>query len=149
MALQAPPNGSGQVIDTLTTVAGKERQVVIPPQGGRWTVYHAPAAATQATASQAAGAANVKNVCDAFAACEVTVGTAQTIITLNLRDGATGAGTILMSLSLIMTTNSVWTVALSGLCIVGSAATAMTLEFSAAGVAASVQSVFMSGYTTA
>ena len=150
MALQAPPNGTGQVIDTFTTVALKERTVVIPPQGGRWSVSHVPAAATQATASQAAGAAGVKNVCEAIVATEcVAVGAAQTIIYLNVRDGATGAGTVLLGIALLLPVSSYWQVALSGLCLVGTAATAMTIEFSAAGVAGSYQAVFMSGYTTA
>jgi hypothetical protein len=38
---------------------------------------------------------------------------------------------------------------ITGLCIYGTAATAMTLEFSAAGVAASFASVALTGFTTA
>lgn len=115
---------------------------------GEWAAKHAPAAATQATCNRAAGAAGVRNVCSAISATLVTVGTAQTVITLDLRDGATGAGTLLWSKSIILPVNSVWEVNISGLNIVGTAATAMTLEFSAAGAAATLESVCMSGYIT-
>jgi hypothetical protein len=115
---------------------------------GDWSVNHTPGAAAQATASRAAGAAGVRHVCTSISSTLVTVGTAQTVITINLRDGATGAGTILWSKSIILPVNSVWEVNISGLNIVGSAATAMTLEFSAAGVAASLESVALTGYDT-
>ena len=154
MSLQAPPNGTGSVIDTLTTVATKERQAVMANASGtvanNWAVTNTPAAAAQATVTQAAGAASVYNVCTSITAVITTSGTAQTILQVNLRGGTTGAGTILWSASVVLTTNQVFTIALSGLNIFGTAAAqAMTLEFSAAGVAASVQSVSMTGYTTA
>lgn len=149
MSVQLPPNSTGQVVDTFTTVAGKERQVTVPPSGGQFNLYHLPAAATQATVTQAAAAAGVKNVATSISFTSVTVGTAQTIISVSLRDGATGAGTILWSMQFIQTTNQVLAVTVPLPHIAGTAATAMTLEFSAAGVAASVQSVSLSGYTTA
>jgi hypothetical protein len=150
MALQVPPNSTGQVIDTDTSVAGKERQVVTPPVGGQFNIVHTPVAATQATISQAAGGAGVRNVCTGISASLCTVGTAQAAaVQLNLRDGATGAGTILWSKTFSCGTTTQINVDLSGLNIRGTAATAMTLEFSAAGVAASFESVSLSGYTTA
>jgi hypothetical protein len=116
---------------------------------GEWAVNHTPAAATQATASKTAGGAGVRHVCRSISATLATAGTAQAAAAvLNLRDGATGAGTILWSKQVVLTTNAVWEVDISGLNIVGSAATAMTLEFSAAGVAASFESVSMTGYDT-
>ena|SRR5438552_1880618 len=149
MALQVPPNSTGQVIDTVTTVAGKERQVVTPPVGGQFSLFHNPAAATQATVTQAAGAAGVKNVATGLAYAISTVGTAQTVISVALRDGATGAGTVLWQKQFILPVNTTVSESVRLPDIQGSAATAMTLEFSAAGVAASVQSVCLQGYTTA
>lgn len=147
--LQAPTNGTGQVIDTQTTVALKERQVIIPPISGQFALYHNPAAATQATVSQAAGAAGVKNVASLLSYSILTVGTAQTSITVALRDGATGAGTILWQKTFILPVNTVISETIALPHVQGTAATAMTLEFSGAGVAASVQSVNLMGYTTA
>jgi len=147
--LQVPPNGTGQVIDTVTTVASKERQVTQRPVGGQFAVTNSPAAATQATISQAAGAAGVRNVATKVSFAISTVGTAQTVLSINLRDGATGAGTVLWTKQFILPVNTTFSENVDLPDIQGSAATAMTLEFSAAGVAASVQSVSLMGYTTA
>lgn len=147
MSVQIPPNSTGSVIDTQTTVGNKERQVTIPPIGGIFNINHTPAAATQATISQAAAGAGVSNVCTRIGASISTVGTAQTLIQINLRDGATGAGTILWSKSVQLATNSMLSIDIQGLYIQGSANTPMTLEFSAAGVAASVESVQLGGVT--
>lgn len=150
MAVQLPPNSTGQVIDTQTTVAAKERQVVIPAVGGQFAINNTPVAATQATITQAAGAAGVKNVCTSIHGSLCTVGTAQAAVRqLNLRDGTTGAGTILWSKSFSFGTTTMVSVDISGLYIQGSAATAMTLEFDAAGVAGSFMSVSLVGCTTA
>src|SRR5260370_12187291 len=153
--IQIPPNSSGAVIDTHTTVGAKERQVVIanaapPGNGTNWSKSHTPAAATQATVTQAAGAAGVKNIVRSIAFSLAVGAAAQTIIQVNLRDGTTGAGTILWRLSLLKASNEPMAIfSLSGLYIEGSTATAMTIEFSAGGVASSVQSVAMCGLTTA
>lgn len=149
MAVVLPPNSTGQTVDTITTVAGKERQVTARPSGGQFSIFHTPAAATQATISQAAGAAGVSNVATALSFAIYTGATAQTIITVSLRDGATGAGTVKWSKSVALPANSFWSENVTLPDIVGTAATAMTVEFSAAGVANSVQSVCLMGYTTA
>ena len=149
MALQAAPNGTGQVIDTATTVGGKERQCVQAPVSGQFSLYNGPAAATQATVSQAAGAAGVKNVARMICYSISTVGTAQTVISVALRDGATGAGTILWQKQFILPVNATYGECINLPDVQGTAATAMTVEFSAGGVAASIQSVGLIGYTTA
>lgn len=149
MSVQLPPNSTGSVVDTQTTVASKERQCVIPPIGGQFSLTHTPAAAAQATISAPAGAAGVKNVATAISYSITTTGTAQTAIVVALRDGATGAGTILWSKTILLPTNSIFSETVQLPHIQGTAATAMTLEFAAAGVAASVQSVNLMGYTTA
>jgi hypothetical protein len=98
---------------------------------------HSPAANTQATASAAAAGAGVRWVCTAIMAGIAATGTAPTAtsVTLNLRDGASGAGTVLWSaeLGVPATAGATAGVAISDLWIPGSANTAMTLEFAAAG----------------
>lgn len=122
----------------------------VPP--GNWSVTHAPAAAAQATASKAAGAAGVRHVCTGFTVTLVGGAAAPTaaLVTVNLRDGATGAGTILSTLTLAIA-------AVAGTCnvhhvgplnVVGSAATAMTVETSAATGANVSASVTLYGYDT-
>lgn len=149
MSVQLPPNSTGSVVDTVTTVGAKERQTVMPPVGGQFSLFHIPAAATQATVSKAAGAAGVSNVATGIGFSITTVGTAQTVISVALRDGATGAGTVLWSKQFILPVNATISENVLLPHIVGTAATAMTLEFSGAGVAASLQSVNLQGYTTA
>jgi len=112
---------------------------------GNWTVVSTPSAATQATATKAAGAAGVRHVCTSVSAS--FAGTATNAATLvNLRDGVTGTGTILWSQYLSAISNDVRSLNISGLNIVGSAATAMTLEFAAAGASGTLESVTITGY---
>ena len=131
----------------LATGATAGNGALMTTRPAEWAINNVPAAATAATVTKAAGAAGVKHVCTALIASLFTVGTAQTAaLALNLRDGATGAGTILWSVNISITTNTFWQVSLSGLSIIGSAATAMTLEFAANNVAASFSSVNLAGY---
>lgn len=116
------------------------------PRG--WSVNNVPATAAQATVTQAAAGASTKNVCTSFCASVACGATAQTPILAYIRDGATGAGTVLFAAALSAPANSTCVVALSGLSVVGSANTQMTVEFSAAGVAASQETISASGYTT-
>lgn len=118
-----------------------------------WAATHTPAANTQATASRAAAGAGVKNVCNTILVTFAAGATAPTAVnvTVNLRDGATGAGTVIWSATLSLSATAGQTapvVALSDLWLEGSANTAMTLEFAAAGGANTVESVAMSGTTT-
>lgn len=114
-----------------------------------WSVTHTPAAAAQATASKAAGTGSVRHVCTSISAVIATVGTLQGPIQINLRDGASGAGTILWSQTVQLPVNGLAVIQLSGLNIVGSAATAMTLETSAAPVVGATASVSMTGHDAA
>lgn len=115
-----------------------------------WVASSAPAAATQASAVRAAGAAGVRHVCTAVS---ITVSggaaapAAQTL-TFNLRDGASGAGSVLASwtVGVEAAAGKTVTINLSGLQIPGTAATAMTLEGSAAPGANTLESVVLSGY---
>lgn len=140
------PIENGTAANLAAQVSTKALLVVQP---GDWSVNNVPAAATAATISRTAGGAGVRHVCTSISATVSTVGTAQTAaLVLNLRDGATGAGTILWSRQISLPVNTTWNCDISGLRIVGTAATAMTLEFAANNVAASFSSVSMTGFDT-
>ena len=118
-----------------------------------WSVTHAPAAANQATASRAAAGATLRHICTAISITVVgnTAAPAAQVLTFNLRDGATGAGTILASWTVGVEAVAGKTVPinLSGLAIPGSLNTAMTLEGSAAPGANTLESVTLAGYDSA
>ena len=116
-----------------------------------WTAIHVPAANTQATATQASAGAGLRNVCMSITvilAAAATVPTAVNV-TISLIDGASGGVTYLWrtTLSLPATAGATTGVAITGLAIRGSVDTAMTLEFSGAGGANTIESVTMSGVT--
>ncbi len=100
--------------------------------------------------TQAAGGAGVRNVCESISCClsATTALGAPTTVTVNLRDGASGAGTILQSWQLTLPAATLLPVVLklSGLHIQGSPNTAMTFECASA-VTNLMQAVSMSGYT--
>ncbi|HEV3129595.1 MAG TPA: hypothetical protein VGY32_11465 [Solirubrobacteraceae bacterium] len=136
-----------------TRNASAANQVLAPVKGvqlvtgpGGFAVQNQPAANTQATVTQAAGAAGVRHVCTSISAAITAGASAGTVVFVNLRDGASGAGTILWSIALDAPANGSDTVTISGLNIVGTAATAMTLEFSAAGGITTNETVALTGY---
>lgn len=118
---------------------------------GEWSVTSLPAANTQATASRAAGASGVRHVARSITAVLAAGTTAPAAINLaiNLIDGASGGTTFLWraTVSLAGAVGVTEHIEISGLNIVGTAATAMTLEFSAAGGANTFESVTLSGYS--
>lgn len=127
----------------LSAFSGIGGQIAAGP--GEWSVEHRPAVSTQATITRAAGAAGVRHVCRSITASLVAVA-AQTIVDVLLRDGASGAGTVLWSARLQVPAGDSKQITLTGLNIVGSAAAAMTLEFGAAPVATNFEGVAMTGY---
>lgn len=116
-------------------------------QPGEWAVNSEPAVSTQATASRAAGAAGVRHVCRSLH-FSLNAVAAQANIYARVRDGASGAGTILWSQCVVAPAAGFVNIVLSGLNIIGSAATAMTFEFSAAPTATNFQTAGGSGYST-
>lgn len=103
-------------------------------KSSRWSVTSNPAASSQATASIAAEG-GVRHVvdCVAFSAGSTTA-PALTALTINLRDGATGAGTIIWTYEVIIanaTGQNVVPHSLCGLALPGTTNTATTLEWSA------------------
>lgn len=134
---------------TLSGTTQPFGQLVANP--GEWSINHTPALNTQATITRAAGAAGVRHVCRSISATLIGLAASvEATVLVNLRDGATGAGTILWSTRLLVTgtTGSETGISISGLNILGSAATAMTLEFAAAGGANTFESVALTGYDT-
>lgn len=116
-----------------------------------WSVVHAPAANTQATASKAAGGANVRHICTGILATFVAGAVAPTAVqvTVVVRDGATGSGTIIwtgvMALPAVAG-QSAAPIMHDDLTLVGTLNTAMTVEFIAAGGANTVEAVSIQGY---
>ena len=106
------------------------------------------AAVTAASASKAVGGGTVRHVATGVTLCysdSAIAGVSQ----VNLRDGATGAGTIIRSwLIAVPVAGDSQCENLSGLNMTGSANTAMTLEFGAATAATSSKTVTLTGYST-
>jgi len=125
------------------------RQIVRPWGAGAWSNVNFPAANTRASSTRAAGAAGVRHVCTGITVALAAGATAPAAVQLDvrLRDGILDTGTILwqMAISIPATAGAMSGVTRSGLFIPGSAATAMTLEFSAAGGANTFESVSFEG----
>lgn len=114
---------------------------------GNWSVS-AQATAGAPSASRSAGGTGVRHVCNSVSIVVATDGYVQTPVIVNLRNGATGVGAILQTWAISAPANSTSVIAISNLNIVGSVATAMTLEFAAATTTLVVASVNLSGYDT-
>jgi hypothetical protein len=132
--------------------AGVSTKALLTVPCGNWYVTHAPAANNQATATKAAGAAGVRHVCTGFTVTLAGGAAAPTaaLVTVNLRDGATGAGTIISTLTLGLEAVAGKNVAIhvGPLNVFGTAATAMTVETSASPGANASASVTLYGYST-
>lgn len=149
IAGSSAPIEAGNAAALAATVSTKAL-LVTPP--GQWAITHAPSAATQATITKAAGAAGVRHVCTGFTVTLAGGASAPTaaLVTFNLRDGATGAGTILSTLTVGLEAVAGKAVVhhVGPLNVVGSAATAMTIESSASPGSNASASVTLYGYTT-
>jgi hypothetical protein len=113
-----------------------------------WSQTNTPAVTTAATTSKASGGGSVRHVATSITACVAANATAQTPLLIHLRDGATGAGTILRTWAISAVVSESHCVDLSGLNMTGSAATAMTLETAAAPAAGVQATVSFTGYST-
>jgi len=128
----------------LAALSGLGSQIVVAP--GQWTGFSDPAAAAQATVTRAAGGAGVRHICNSISASLSGGTVASGIRKVYLRDGAAGVGTILWAGNMQVAIAGSEEIQISGLSIVGSANTAMTLEFDAAAGVASQENVTMTGY---
>ena len=142
----------GNFATSLTLTSRPILGAQLAEKASRWTVVSAPAGGSQATASIAAEAA-VRHVADCvmFAADSTAMIAAGVASQVNLRDGASGAGTVIAAFAVAEITAGAAGVqltpptALCGLNLVGTTNTAMTLEFTAA-LAGAAQSVTITGY---
>lgn len=132
----------------LANTSGTGSELTTTP--GQWSVTNAPAVATQATGTKAAGGAGVRHVCTGLVLtlANDSTGSVQTLLAFNLRDGASGAGAVLATFTLALpaTAGECRTLAVSGLNIPGTAATAMCLESASATAAHTAASVTFFGY---
>lgn len=135
-------------VANVSALSGAGSQLASRP--GDWSVtYASTALASLASAVKAAGGAGVRHVCTGILA----VLTPNTLTAnpggfhLYLRDGASGAGTLLSDVLVNISTsaNTPIIIPWSGLNIVGSSSTAMTLEFSG-GQTGCYESVTLTGY---
>lgn len=117
-----------------TLTARNSIGAAISERGSRWSVNSTPAVSTQASASIAAEA-SVRHVADSVCfSAGATTAPALTNLQINIRDGATGAGTILASFQVVIPATAVQHITpycISGLNLVGTTNTAMTAEWSA------------------
>jgi len=134
-----------------TTTARNVIAALVSEKSSRWTVVSAPASGTVASASLAAEA-GVRHVAD----CITFSGDASAAVTAAagtfvVRDGATGAGTVIWAYSIahqVAAGAGIQTIAphsVCGLNLVGTTNTAMTAEFNA-GVTGEVQAATLTGY---
>lgn len=109
-----------------------------------WTIFDDPGAATQAFATKAA-AANVRH-CATHLHATITNFTAPvTPMQVVIRDGGFLAGTIIFIARVTAPVNSTGIISVP-LSLVGSVATAMTVEFETGPAATNFQSVWLSGF---
>lgn len=132
---------------SLATFLGNRANMVSYP--GNWSIFNQPAVSTQATISKAA-VASTRHVatCISFTATATTAVAAAANVQVNLRDGATGAGTVLWTQQIFIAANTgqlAGPVNFCGLNVVGSINTAMTLEFSGL-ITNLFESVTLEGY---
>lgn len=114
----------------------------------RWSVTSTPAAGSQASAARAAAAGRRHVVECVTVSAGSTLAPVLTALTVNLRDGASGAGAVLWTVQVVIpaaTGQNVAPFTVCGLELPGTANTAITLEFSAA-LANLIQSVTLTGY---
>lgn len=118
---------------------------------GNWSINHAPNANVIATITKAA-VAGQRHVCTSIAGYLDCLVAAGATVRIRLRDGATGAGTVLWAGQMCAAGAGAGfhsQVELSNLAIFGSVNTAMTLEMDALPSANATETVSLTGYTTA
>ena len=131
---------------------GRLRVVPGYAEANSWQISNVAAANTAATVSKAAGTSAQRHVCTGFMFTFSSLGApTPEVIVLQIRDGATGAGTVIWSgsFSLPAVAGESKAFGLTGLWLVGTAATAMTIETAAGGGANDYLSVNLQGVTIA
>lgn len=151
MRLAAISSGSLVVTATLSSNQVEPAPTVsLALPTNAFNIVSNPAAGSQASASQGAAGAGLKNVATGICfSAGAVVAPALTALTINLRDGASGAGTVKATFQVIIPAATGQSVVpfCAAVNVVGSANTAMTLEFSTL-LANLIESVSLQGYTT-
>lgn len=111
-----------------------------------WAVQHTPGAAAQATISKAA-ITGFAHTCTSITVTLAAVGAQAAELVFVLRDGASGAGTILWTGGMVGAAATSQNITISPLNIKGTRGTAMTLETTAAPAATNLAKVSMTGRT--
>lgn len=139
-----------RVTSAVEMVAATKQFAQMVSNPGEWQLQNNPGANTQATASKAAGGAGVRHILRSFTISLSSTAAAASQQTVVIRDGASGAGTVLYTFSVAIpaTADSGAVFGLSNLSIFGSANTAMTIEFTVAGGANTFETVSASGIST-
>ena len=142
------PGQNGVTSSAAALGAAVNLGLPLTEKGARWDVLSTPAVSLQATASKAAGAAGVRHVADcvSYSAGAIAAPAATTLF-INLRDGATGVGTVIWSKTVTIPATAAphYDFSFCGLNLIGTAATAMTLEFSVL-LTNESESVTLTGY---
>jgi hypothetical protein len=113
---------------------------------GEWAITHTPAAATKATITKAA-VAGTSHVCKGISFTFNAIAAEAGTFLINLRDGASGAGTILQSWRVgPFAVGGSMIFGLTDLNIPGTAGNDMTLEFATAPAAGNFETVSLRGY---
>lgn len=139
------------VSNTNNTATTSQGAAYVTPLS-TWSVVNTSSlSVTPASASKAAGGGTVRHVATGLTYClSDTAGADATARLVHLRDGATGAGTILRTFIVnnLQVGGAGFCQSLTGLNMTGSANTAMTIELAAATLVTSVSSVTLTGYST-
>lgn len=133
---------------SATNLASENSQgatITSPP--GMWSVSDAPAANTVANATKAAAGLNIRNIATSISFTFIG-GNASTpaIVQVQLLDNVTVLWQLTTGVGVTVNAPYIAQLALSGLAIPGSANTAMSLAFTAAGGVDTIQSVALTGY---
>src|SRR6267142_1229473 len=113
--------------------------VILVDHPCEWFINHVPALATVATVSRAANASG-RHVAKFYMACYAAGGTGGPANVFRIRDGATGAGTVLWAGALAAINNSAACIT-GEITLIGTINTAMTIEFTIAGAATTQETV--------
>lgn len=116
-------------------------------QPGEWTEFDAPAVNVAATATRAAGSIGERHVLKSFHFGLAAGATASGLPIIVIRDGLSGVGAILWEGVLKVPIGEFVQITMSGLNIIGSLGTAMTIEFGGSGGVGTFARVNMSGIT--
>lgn len=120
-------------------------KMIAPP--GEWSIVSFPAANTQATATIAAGGAGVRHVARSIHFSLAAGATAAAALNVFVRDGATGVGTVIWAGVIAAPVGDAREISLP-VHLLGTANTAMTIEFAAAAGATTVEACTLTGYST-